>query len=141
MFSRASAMGVVRVDMDLMCSSVLDRPPSAKIVRLAFAYDTDSAGRTSRSTSARRTPPGYGRSWRGTWCTVPGSRRSEPRRPRRVVKPVMSGRDQVQAVRYCARQNGYGVSARGRIPKVSRTPSPRVETIATTLSRNVPSTG
>jgi hypothetical protein len=34
-----------------------------------------------------------------------------------VVKPPVSGRDQVQAVRDWARQNGYTVSARGRIPK------------------------
>ena len=39
------------------------------------------------------------------------------RRSRRVVKPPTSGRDQVQAVRDWARQNGYQVSARGRIPK------------------------
>ena len=32
-------------------------------------------------------------------------------------KPPASGRDQVQAVRDWARQNGYTVSARGRIPK------------------------
>ena len=39
------------------------------------------------------------------------------RRSQRVVKPPVSGRDQVQAVRDWARQNGYKVSARGRIPK------------------------
>ena len=37
------------------------------------------------------------------------------RRSQRVVKPPASGRDQVQAVRDWARQNGYTVSARGRI--------------------------
>jgi hypothetical protein len=36
---------------------------------------------------------------------------------RRVAKPAVSGRDQVQAVRDWARQNGYTVSARGRISK------------------------
>ena len=39
------------------------------------------------------------------------------RQTRKVVKPAVSGRDQVQAVRDWARQNGYTVSARGRIPK------------------------
>src|SRR6478609_7587274 len=34
---------------------------------------------------------------------------------RRIVKPAVSGRDQVQAVRDWARQNGYTVSDRGRI--------------------------
>ena len=38
------------------------------------------------------------------------------RQTRRTVKPAVSGRDQVQAVRDWARQNGYTVSARGRIP-------------------------
>jgi hypothetical protein len=37
------------------------------------------------------------------------------RRSRRIVKPAVSGRNQVQAVRDWARQNGYTVSARGRI--------------------------
>ena len=39
------------------------------------------------------------------------------RRSQRVVKPPVSRRDQVQAVRDWARQNGYEVSARGRISK------------------------
>jgi hypothetical protein len=39
------------------------------------------------------------------------------RRSQRVVKPPVSGRDQVQAMRDWARQNGYTVSARGRISK------------------------
>jgi hypothetical protein len=39
------------------------------------------------------------------------------RRSQRVAKPPVSGRDQVQAVRDWARQNGYTVSARGRIAK------------------------
>jgi len=39
------------------------------------------------------------------------------RRSRRIVQPPPSGRDQVQAVRDWARQNGYAVSARGRIAK------------------------
>ena len=39
------------------------------------------------------------------------------RRSQRVVKPPVSGRDQVQAVRDWARQNGYEVSARGRISR------------------------
>jgi len=38
-------------------------------------------------------------------------------RSQRVVKPPVSGRDQVQAVRDWAWQNGYAVSARGRISK------------------------
>ena len=33
------------------------------------------------------------------------------RQTRRIVKPAVSGRDQVQAVRDWARQNGYEVSA------------------------------
>jgi hypothetical protein len=37
--------------------------------------------------------------------------------PPRTVKPTLSGRNQVQAVRDWARQNGYTVSARGRIPR------------------------
>ena len=49
---------------------------------------------------------------RGTRVTPQRTRRSQ-----RVVKPPVSGRDQVQAVRDWARQNGYKVSARGRIPK------------------------
>ena len=48
----------------------------------------------------------------GTRVTPQKTRRSQ-----RVVKPPVSGRDQVQAVRDWARQNGYTVSARGRIPK------------------------
>ena len=48
----------------------------------------------------------------GTRVTPQKTRRSQ-----RVVKPPVSGRDQVQAVRDWARQNGYKVSARGRIPK------------------------
>ena len=39
------------------------------------------------------------------------------RRSRRVSQPAASGRDQVQAIREWARQNGYTVSARGRISK------------------------
>jgi hypothetical protein len=39
------------------------------------------------------------------------------RRARSAVKPAVSGRDQVQAVRDWAKQNGYKVSSRGRIPK------------------------
>ena len=39
------------------------------------------------------------------------------RRSQRVVKPPVPGRDQVQAVRDWARQNGYDVAARGRISK------------------------
>ena len=39
------------------------------------------------------------------------------RRPQRIVQPPPSGRDQVQAIRDWARQNGYAVSARGRIAK------------------------
>lgn len=39
------------------------------------------------------------------------------RRTRQIVQPPPSGRDQVQAVRDWARQNGYTVSARGRIPR------------------------
>ncbi len=39
------------------------------------------------------------------------------RRSRRIVQPPPSGRDQVQAVRDWARQNGYTVSARGRTAK------------------------
>ena len=39
------------------------------------------------------------------------------RRSRRVSQPSASGRDQVQAIREWARQNGYTVSARGRISK------------------------
>jgi len=39
------------------------------------------------------------------------------RQTRRTVKPAVSGRDQVQAVRDWARQNGYEVSARGRISR------------------------
>ena len=38
-------------------------------------------------------------------------------RSRRIVKPAVSGRDQGQAVRDWSRQNGYDVSARGRISK------------------------
>src|SRR6478736_4402806 len=49
---------------------------------------------------------------RGTRVTPQRTRRSQ-----RVVKPPVSGRDQVQAVRDWARQNGYKVSARGRIPQ------------------------
>ena len=56
---------------------------------------------------------------RGTRVTPQRARRSQ-----RVVKPPVSGRDQVQAVRDWARQNGYTVSARGRTPRASRTPSP-----------------
>ena len=48
----------------------------------------------------------------GTQVTPQKTRRSQ-----RVVKPPVSGRDQVQAVRDWARQNGYEVSARGRIPR------------------------
>ena len=48
----------------------------------------------------------------GTQVTPQKTRRSQ-----RVVKPPVSGRDQVQAVRDWARLNGYTVSARGRIPK------------------------
>jgi hypothetical protein len=48
----------------------------------------------------------------GTKVTPQKTRRSQ-----RVVKPPVSGRDQVQAVRDWARQNGYTVSARRRIPK------------------------
>ena len=48
----------------------------------------------------------------GTRVTPQKTRRSQ-----RVVKPPVSGRDQVQAVRDWARQNGYTVSARGRISK------------------------
>ena len=48
----------------------------------------------------------------GTRVTPQRTRRSQ-----RVVKPPVSGRDQVQAVRDWARQNGSTVSARGRIPK------------------------
>jgi hypothetical protein len=40
----------------------------------------------------------------------------ETRRAPRIVKPAVSGREQVQAVRDWARQNRYTVSARGRIP-------------------------
>ena len=39
------------------------------------------------------------------------------RQTRRIVKPAVSGREQVQAVRDWARQNGYEVSSRGRIPR------------------------
>jgi hypothetical protein len=39
------------------------------------------------------------------------------RRSRRIVQPPPSVRDQLQAVRDWARQNGYTVSARARIPK------------------------
>ncbi len=39
------------------------------------------------------------------------------RRSRRVVTSPVSGRDQVQAVRDWGRQNGFEVSARGRIPR------------------------
>ena len=39
------------------------------------------------------------------------------RRAPRVVKPTVSGREQVRAVRDWARQNGFTVSARGRISK------------------------
>lgn len=39
------------------------------------------------------------------------------RRARRTVKRRCPGRDQVQAVRDWARQHGYTVSARGRIPR------------------------
>jgi hypothetical protein len=38
------------------------------------------------------------------------------RRSRRIFQ-LASGRDQVQAIRDWATQNGYAVSARGRIPK------------------------
>ena len=48
----------------------------------------------------------------GTRVTPQKTRRSQ-----RVVKPPVSGRDQVQAVRDWARQNASTVSARGRIPK------------------------
>ena len=48
----------------------------------------------------------------GTKVTPPKTRRSP-----RIVKPPVSGRDQVQAVRDWARQNGYEVSPRGRISK------------------------
>ena len=41
----------------------------------------------------------------------------QTRQTRRIVQPPASGRDQVQAVRDWARQNGYEVSSRGRIPK------------------------
>ena len=37
------------------------------------------------------------------------------RRSRRVSQPAASGRVHVQAIREWARQNGYTVSARGRI--------------------------
>jgi len=64
----------------------------------------------------RRTPPGCGKA--GEVC---GPRHpchaTADRRSQRIVQPPPSGRDQVQAVRECARQNGYTVSARGRIPK------------------------
>lgn len=51
---------------------------------------------------------------------VESATRVTPRRTgrsKRAAKPaVTSGRDQVQAVRDWARQNGYEVSSRGRIP-------------------------
>ena len=46
--------------------------------------------------------------------------RVRPQKTRRVgrgVKPAVSGRDQVQAVREWVRQNGYTASARVRIPR------------------------
>ena len=47
-----------------------------------------------------------------------GTRVTPRRRPvRRAVQPPASGRDQVQAIRDWARQNGYAGSARGRIAK------------------------
>ena len=55
----------------------------------------------------------------GTKVTPQKTRRSQ-----RGVKPPVSGRDQVQAVRDWARQNASTVSARGRIPRTSMTPSP-----------------
>ena len=48
----------------------------------------------------------------GTRITPQNTRRSQ-----RVVKPPVSGRDQVQAARDWARQNGYTVSVRGRTSK------------------------
>jgi hypothetical protein len=51
-------------------------------------------------------------------ATRPAPQKS--RRAQRVVKPAVSGREQVQAVRDWARQNGYTISARGRIPKSIR---------------------
>ena len=55
-------------------------------------------------------------SWRSMWTTATRNTPQRTRRSRRIVQPPPSGRDQVQAVRDWARQNGYTVSARGRIP-------------------------